>query len=130
MIDQRTATSGSAIGRLGLLTAGASNTEFAQVFIVSENYFAVLGVSALRGRTFENTAASGPVPAAPYVLISENYWQRRFGGDPAIVGKTLHLNGVAVTVIGVTPHDFAGTSVGAPAFWIPLGLEPQINANG
>lgn len=133
MIDQRTAMSGSALGRLGLMTAGASNTEFAQVFIVSENYFAVLGVSAIRGRTFENPTVPGPVPgpvsAAPYVLISENYWQRRFGGDSEIVGKTLQLNGVPVTVIGVTPHDFAGTSVGAPAFWIPLGLEPQINAD-
>lgn len=128
MIDQRTAIRGSAFGRLGLLTAGAGNAEFAQVFVVSENYFAVLGVPALRGRTFETGKIPGP-PADPSVLISANYWQRRFASDPAIVGKTVHLNGVAFTVIGVSPYNFTGTEVMAPAFWIPLSMEPQINAD-
>ena len=61
--------------------------------------------------------------------MSENYWRRRFAADPAIVGKTVHLNGVAVTIIGVTPHDFTGTGVNAPAFWLPLRIEPLINAD-
>src|SRR6185295_9787511 len=92
------------------------------------NYFRVLGVSALHGRRFEpgNTAES---VSPPSVLVSENYWRRRFAGDPAIIGKTVHLNGIAVAVIGVTPHDFVGTGVSAPAFWLPLSIEPQINAD-
>ena len=110
------------------MAPGASNAEFAQAFIVSDNYFRVLGVSALHGRTFEpgNTAES---VSPPSVLVSENYWRRRFAADPVIIGKTVHLNGIAVTVIGVTPHDFVGTGVAAPAFWLPLSIEPQLNAD-
>jgi hypothetical protein len=68
--------------------------------------------------------------ANPSVLISENYWQRRFAGDPATLGKTIHLNGVAVTVAGITPRDFVGTGVAAPAFWVPISVEPLIQADG
>jgi predicted permease len=126
MIDQRTSYRRSPLARM--MAAGASNAEFAFVFVVSDNYFRVLGVPALHGRTFEpGTGADSVNP--PSVLVSENYWRRRFGADPAIVGKTVHLNGIAVTVIGVTPHDFVGTGVNAPAFWLPLSIEPHINAD-
>ena len=67
--------------------------------------------------------------ATPSVLISENYWQKRFAGDPAILGKTIYLNGLAVTVVGITPRDFVGTGVGAPAFWLPVSMEPLIHAD-
>ncbi len=76
----------SLMGRLGLLRPAANNAEFASAFIVSENYFSVLGVAALRGRTFKSTGLSD-LAASPSVLISENYWQRRFAGDPAVLGK-------------------------------------------
>src|SRR6185436_15888948 len=105
MIDQRTSYGRSPMARL--MAPGASNAEFAQVFIVSDNYFSVLGVSALHGRTFGPGNTTGSL-SPPSVLVSENYWRRRFAADPAIVGKTVHLNGIAVTVIGVTPHDFKG----------------------
>jgi len=125
IVDQRTSYERSPMARM--MAAGASNVEFAFVFIVSDNYFRVLGVSALHGRTFEpgNTESAG----LPPVLVSENYWRRRFDADPGIVGKAVHLNGIAVTVIGVTPHDFVGTGVNAPAFWLPLSIEPLINAD-
>src|SRR5258708_26907502 len=128
MISQRASAVGSGMGRLGLLRSGASNTEFAHVFVVSENYFKVLGVTALRGRSFESIG-SPELVASPSVLISENYWQRRFAGDPAMLGKTIYLNGLAVRVAGITPHDFVGTGVAAPAFWIPLSIEPLIHAD-
>jgi predicted permease len=67
--------------------------------------------------------------ATPAVLISENYWQRRFGGDPAMLGKTIRLNGVAFTIIGITPRNFTGTTVMAPDFWAPLSLEPLLHAD-
>jgi predicted permease len=120
-IDQRSANAESVMGRLGLLPPGVSNVEFAQVFIVSENYFQVLGVPAFRGRVF----ATG----GPSVLISENYWQSRFSADPAIIGKTIRLNNVAVEIIGITPRDFTGTNISAPAFWAPVSLEPLLNAD-
>lgn len=61
------------------------------------------------------------------VVISENYWQKKFGGDPSIVGKAIRLNGAAFTIIGVTPHNFVGTFVAAPDFWMPLSLEPLVH---
>jgi hypothetical protein len=47
--------------------------------------------------------------------IGENYWQKRFGGDRAVVGRTICLNGVSLTIARITPHDFCGTAIGAPA---------------
>src|SRR5262249_48079881 len=92
MISQRDAAASSPLGRLALLGSGAGNAEFASVFVVSENYFGTLGVSAIQGHTFESMSPA-ELASNPSVLLSENYWQRRFGGDPAIVGKTIHLNG-------------------------------------
>ena len=125
----RTPPAGSAFGRLGLLRSSVGSAEFATVFIVSENYFSVLGVRMLQGRDFELIGAAG-LSSHPSVLISENYWQKRFSGDPAIVGKTIYLNGAAVTISGITPHDFVGTGMGAPAFWLPIGAEPVVHADG
>ncbi len=116
----------SLIGRLGLLPSTASNAEFASTFIVSENYFSVLGVAALRGRTFESIGLP-ELAASPSVLISENYWHRRFAGDPAVLGKSIRLNGVAFTIAGITPHNFVGTSVAVPDFWLPLSLDPLVH---
>jgi predicted permease len=127
IISQRTAEAGSGMGRLGLLPPGASNAEFAFVFVVSENYFKVLGVAAQRGRTFDSMNAA-ELAASPPVLISENYWRKRFARDPAVVGKTIRLNGAAVTIAGITPHDFVGTSVAVPDFWVPVRLEPLVHA--
>jgi putative ABC transport system permease protein len=128
IVSQRDAAAGTSFRRLGLLSPGASNAEFASTFVVSENYFKVLGVSAVRGRTFDAVDRRELV-ASPSVLISENYWRRRFAADPAVLGKTVHLNGAPVTVIGITPHDFVGTSVAVPDFWLPIGLAPLVHAD-
>jgi predicted permease len=126
VISQRTAAAGSLFGRLRLLPPAVGNAEFASTFIVSENYFSVLGVAPLRGRTFESIT-SRELATSPSVLISENYWQKRFGSDPAVLGKTIRLNGVSFTILGITPHDFVGTSIGVPDFWLPLTLEPLVH---
>jgi predicted permease len=128
IVSHSTAVADSRLGRLGLLSSGASNAEFASAFAVSENYFKVLGVAPLRGRSFDSLSVPDLL-ASPSVLMSENYWQRRFAGDPGILGKTIHLNGVALTIIGITPHDFVGTSVAAPGFWLPFCLEPLVHAD-
>src|SRR5581483_9511637 len=128
MPGEHSGGSESGLDLLGLPSGPASNAEFASVFAVSQNYFEVLGVKLVRGRTF---AAMG-VPqllAAPAVLISENYWQRRLAGDPAVLGKTIRLNRVAFTIAGITPHDFVGTSVAVPDFWLPLCLEPLAHSD-
>jgi predicted permease len=127
-ISQRTSFAESGLGRLGIIRPGIMNAEFARVHVVSENYFEVLGVKALHGRTFESIGAAALL-AQPSVLISENYWQRRFDGSDDILGKTVHLNGVAVRIVGITPRDFVGADMGTPAFWTPISIEPLLNAD-
>ena len=125
-IGSRSYDAGSVLGRLGLLASSASNAELAGTFTVSENYFSVLGVTALRGRTFN--ARDSSERTSPSVLISENYWQKRFARDPALLDKTIRLNGVAFNVVGITPRDFTGTSVAVPDFWLPLSAVALVHA--
>jgi len=106
----------------------AQPSETAFTFVVSENYFSVLGVKALRGRTFD-TVPPAELLDSPAVLISENYWQKRFGGEPSSLGSTIRLNGTAVTIIGITPHNFVGTGVSVPDIWLPLGLVPIVRGD-
>ncbi len=63
----------------------------------------------------------------PTVVISENYWKKRFGGDPDVLGKTIRLNKAAFAIVGITPHNFVGTNVEAPDFWLPLSAQPLIH---
>jgi predicted permease len=103
--------------------------EVARAQIVSGNYYRGLGVRPLLGRTI--TDEDDHASASPVAVISHRYWQRRFGGDPAVLGKQVSLNNVAFTVVGVTPPGFDGAmQVGSsPDITMPLALEPQINAN-
>jgi putative ABC transport system permease protein len=97
---------------------------------VSANFFPLLGVEAALGRTF------APQEDAPHkvqeeemahgdrvVVLSYGLWQRRFGGDPAILGKTVNLDRVGHIVIGVLPAGFRFMDQQADV-WIPLGLDP------
>ena len=92
-----------------------------QVFgeIVSGNYFDVLGARPIVGRGF--LADEDRTPGASLVcVLGYGEWQKRFGGDPAIVGRTIALNGHRFTVVGVMPNGFKGTNaIGAPALWVP-----------
>jgi predicted permease len=127
-IGQRDAVAGSLAGKLGLLPHGAGHAELASVFVVSENYFQVLGVAPFRGLGFESIGAQTLV-ASPSVLISENYWRERFGSDSAVLGRTIRLNGAAVTVVGITPRGFTGTNIFTPDFWLPISLEPLMHGD-
>jgi hypothetical protein len=94
---------------------------------VSGSFFTTLGVNALLGRTIGE--GDDKVPGAhPVVVISHDYWRRRFESDPAIVGKQIALNGHPFTIIGVTPPDFFGVTVGeAPALWAPMMMSAQLS---
>ena len=94
--------------------------------LVSGNFFSLLGVNALLGRTIspEDDRITDPKPV---VVLGHAFWQQNFGSDPLIVGKTLILNGVNYSVIGVAPPGFAGLLVGIePDFWAPTAMVVQI----
>jgi predicted permease len=93
--------------------------EVAQGQLISGGFFATLGVNAFLGRTL--TEDDDKIPGGhPVAVISYNYWQRRFAGDPAILGKSVAAYGHPVTIVGVTPPDFFGVTVGeAPDLWAP-----------
>jgi predicted permease len=97
----------------------------------SGRMFEVLGVPAALGRTF--TAADdqpGGGPHGPVAVISHAFWQRRFGGAPDVLGRTLTLNRVPVTVVGVAPRGFFGPDVGrAFDVAVPLGAAPLVKGN-
>jgi len=103
-----------------------------QVFgwLVTGNYFRVLGVAPVMGRDFILGEDDKP-GAHPVLLLSENFWERRFDRDPDVIGRTLIMNDVAFTVIGITSRDFAGTGPIVPSVWAPLTvfdrLEPAAN---
>ena len=88
--------------------------------------FDVLGVSAARGRTFLPEEDVAPL-RHPVVVVSHASWQTRFGGDPALVGKTVLLNGHPFTVVGITPEGFNGSEVAyTPELWVPMMMQPVI----
>ncbi len=115
---------GSQITPALLSTNGRSEWIFGQ--IATANFFDVLGVRAIRGRTFlpdEDTKPGGH----PVMVISSGLWQRRFGGDPKIVGKAVELNRHSFTIVGVAPPDFEGTmSAVRFDFWAPLMMHEEV----
>jgi hypothetical protein len=77
------------------------------VELVSENYFEVLGVETVTGRAFRPEEDQTP-STHPVAVLSYGFWQRQFGADPGLVGRTVKVNGVSLTVIGIAPRGFAG----------------------
>ena len=106
--------------------AANGSSEIASAFGVTGNYFKTLGVSAIIGRTIED---SDDAPSAESVaVISYPFWQKRFGGDRSVIGKSVRLNNVPVTIVGVLPPSFIGIQRLAEAprdVWIPLVMEPR-----
>jgi predicted permease len=111
--------------------ASNGSSEIATAFGVSGNYFKMLGVSPIVGRTIDE---SDEQPSAESVaVVSYPFWQKRFGGDRAIVGKTVRLNNVPVTIVGVLPSSFIGIQRLAEAprdVWIPLVMESRFVTGG
>lgn len=101
-------------------------TERLQGAIASGNYFSVLGVGTGKGRTF--LAEEDQTPGAyPVAVISHGLWQRRFGADPAIIDRTVIVNGHSFTIVGVAQPDFTGTETGEVLdIWIPVAMQAQV----
>jgi predicted permease len=98
--------------------------------MVSGNYFSVLGVKAAAGRLIspddDRVPGTGGTEGA-VAVISYHYWERRFSREPSILGKTATLNGVPVTIVGVTAPDFYGIfQTFAPDITVPIMLQPRV----
>ena len=93
---------------------------------VSQEFFHLFGVQTVRGRTF--TAGEDRPGGGKLVVLSEGLWQRRFGSDPAIVGKTLSLGGEPYAVIGVVAHSFAVAP--PPDLYLPFQADPNSTNQG
>jgi hypothetical protein len=91
---------------------------------VSANYFDVLQVRPALGRGFHPDEETG---AAPVAVLNYRFWQDRFSADSGILGRTVIVNGVPLTVIGIAPPQFGGTAVGLTFdFFFPVTLEPRL----
>jgi predicted permease len=95
-------------------------------YLASGNYFDLLGVQAIKGRMF--TQEEDLIPGAnPIAVVSHGCWQRRFGGDPNLIGKTIKLNGHDFSIVGVAPEGFHGTVVVFdPEIYTPMMMAKQI----
>jgi len=98
--------------------------------VASANYFDVLKVRPVMGRGFlpeEDLKPNG----APVVVISYRLWQTHFGGDPAVIGRTMDINQRPYTIVGVTPAVFQGSQTGLRSdLWLPIMMQSQVMALG
>jgi predicted permease len=92
---------------------------------VTGNYFAELGTHAAYGRVFD-PAVDDRASAQPVIVLSYGLWQRRFGGDPTVIGRIIHLNKKPVTVVGITPFAFASLGGQHPDLWMPIAQQPYL----
>ncbi|HKX27871.1 MAG TPA: ABC transporter permease [Blastocatellia bacterium] len=112
----------------GAVDAGGTSGEMEQfeVQMVSGTYFPMLDVHPGLGRTL--TEADDQTPGGhPVAVVSHAWWERRLGGDPTVIGRTITIDRTAYTIVGVAPAEFFGTRVGhTPDFWVPLAMEAQM----
>ena len=105
-------------------TGGAARRVLGEM--VTGNYFQVLGVQAQAGRTLLPSDDVTP-RGHPVVVLSDFLWRRDFHADPQVVGTTLHLNNVPMTVVGVSAADFHGTTVGIEMeLFVPVMMQPTL----
>ena len=115
-------------GRVNVVVDGQA--EIATSFITTGNYYRLLGVNARIGRTIlpEDDRPDAP----PVAVISSKYWHTRFTTDPGVIGKTIRINNVVVTVIGVLDPDFTGIQqplAELSDIGLPLSLDNQLNTS-
>jgi macrolide transport system ATP-binding/permease protein len=91
---------------------------------VSGNYFPMLGTPPALGRLIAPT--DDVAGAEPVVVLSGNFWQRHFHADAAVVGSTLHLDGIPFTIVGVTPPDYVATAQNVPDLWAPIAAKLRL----
>lgn len=127
VVRQNTILNGvAARSALGVNVTVDGQTLRASGELVSGNYFEVLAATTDVGRPLfpEDDSTPGGHPVA---VISGPFWKRAFASDPAIVGRTVLVNGQVFTIVGVSANGFTGTDVGLPAdIWVPLAMQRAV----
>jgi predicted permease len=125
--DRNTTLAGlTALENQAMSLSGDGKPERIWAELVTSNFFDVLGVRPILGRTF--LADEEKVPnAAPVVILSHTLWQRRFGGDPSVIGRKIILNNYPFTVVGVAPEGFAGGETALRFdLWVPMMMQEKV----
>ncbi len=112
----------AAFRQTSCVLVGESGAEEDPCEVVASNLFPLLGVAPLRGRDF--SPAEDKAGGARVALLSYGLWQRRFGGDPGVIGRPLRLDGASATVVGVMPEDFSHL------YASPYDTTPEMWVNG
>src|SRR5262245_59644059 len=124
---EKTLTTTSSIADYGLASvnlAGESDAEPIGSEVVAGDYFATLGARPIRGRLFSAEEDRSPSEAM-VVILSHDLWTRRYGADPAILGKTVRVNSRELSVIGIMPAGFRGLT-GRAEMWVPATQAPRL----
>lgn len=100
-----------------------ADQQLSSISFVTPNYFTELGTRAAYGRLLD-PASDGDANSPAAAVLSYGLWQRRFGSDPSVIGRVIHLNGKPVTVVGVTPYAFASLGGQHPDIWLPIAQQP------
>ena len=102
------------------------------VLYVSSNYFSTFGVPLVRGAGFD-PAIDDALTGEPRVILSDGFWRNRMNADPDIIGKSVTVDGVPHTVVGITPEEFRGHfhffTAPASLLFVPLERHPRLRAN-
>jgi predicted permease len=129
--DRNQALSGLMAYRILPASLGVQgNSQRVWGYLVTGNYFDVLGIGAVRGRVFtpEDDRKPGGHPVA---VVSYNCWQKRLGGDPAAIGSKVRFNGMEFTILGVTPPGFFGTElIYHPDVFFPMMMQKELEGGG
>ncbi len=94
---------------------------------VSGNFFSTFGIGPFVGRVLND--GDDNKGAAPVAVLSYQAWQSEYGGDNSLVGSTVYVDGLPITIVGIAPPGFFGDRIRSrpPALWIPLGVEPLLD---
>lgn len=107
--------------------SNGSDAQQAPAQVVDGQYFSLLGVRPALGRGIAPVDDETPTPVA---VLSHGFWQAALGGDKGIVGRTITVNRVPFTVIGVAPAGFTGTLLGGgPSMWVPMSMHDVVQPN-
>src|SRR5947207_5268176 len=105
------------------LTVGGAEASKLNAVFATGNYFSMLGPTTELGRTWSAAECAAP-RACPFAVLSYDFWQRQFGGDRGVIGRTISLNRQPITILGVAARDFRGAAITVPEASVPL-LMPE-----